>query len=61
MLSEEEIHEYQQKMRRLEYKYMERQVLFKKISKEAAKNRLCPHCSTLNPTVQKIPKISAKM
>lgn len=61
LLSEEEIADYQLKMRKVEKKYMDRQALFKKISKEAAKNKVCPHCNALNPTVQKIPKIAAKV
>lgn len=25
------------------------------------KNKLCPHCGYLNPTVQKVPKVAAKV
>ena len=48
-------------MMALENKYMERQSFFKKVFKEVSKNRLCPHCKTTNPTIQKIPKAAGRV
>jgi hypothetical protein len=55
------IDKYLLKMKKIKYNYMERQLFFKKISKEIIKNKVCPHCHCVVPTVQKIPKISAKI
>lgn len=61
LLEEEMIEKYRKKMMALENKYMERQSFFKKVFKEVSKNRLCPHCKTTNPTIQKIPKAAGRV
>ena len=61
LLSDEDIKEYLYKLKKIESNYISRQALFKKIFKEASKNFKCPHCKQVNPTVQKLPKISGKI
>ena len=48
-------------MKKIENNYITRQALFKKIFQEASKNFKCPHCDKINPTIQKLPKISGKI
>jgi len=48
-------------MAKIQHDYMDRQAFFKKISKEAMKNKICPHCGCVNPVVQKIPKVAGKI
>ena len=46
---------------KLEKNYIARLALFKRIFKDASKNKLCPHCQKFNPVVQKVPKVAGKI
>jgi hypothetical protein len=48
-------------MKKIKNNYIERQIFFKKISKEMMKNKICPHCHAVVPVLQKIPKVSGKI
>lgn len=61
LLPQDQIDKYLAKMKKIQHQYIDRQAYFKKISKEAIKNKLCPHCGYVNPTVQKIPKVAGKI
>jgi len=61
LLEPSKIEEYRNKMVRLEKNYIARLTMFKKIFKEASKNKMCPHCQKFNPVVQKVPKVAAKI
>ena len=54
---------YLRKMKGVEKNYFSRLALWKKIFKEVSKTKVCPNpnCQYLNPSVQKIPKICAKI
>jgi DNA-directed RNA polymerase III subunit RPC1 len=61
LLPENTLTKYISKMKKIQHQYMDRLAFFKKVFKEASKNKICAHCGSLNPTIQKIPKVAGKI